>query len=45
MSKYSEEHAAEVLEWIYEITGMPDNLSGNPDNVFEQLRDGVLLCK
>jgi len=45
MSKYSEDHAREVLEWIHEITGMPDDLSGNPDNIFEQLRDGTLLCK
>jgi len=44
-SKYSEELAAESLEWIKEITGEPINTSGDPDNFFEVLKDGVLLCK
>jgi len=45
MSKYSEDHAREVLEWIHELTGEPSDLSGHPDNVYEQLKDGTLLCK
>lgn len=45
MSKYSEEHAQEVLEWIRELTGQPDNVSGDPDNLYQHLRDGTLLCK
>lgn len=44
-SKYSEELAAESLEWIKEITGEPINTSGDMDNFFEVLKDGVLLCK
>lgn len=44
-SKYSEELAAECLEWIKEITGEPINTSGDTDNFFEVLKDGVLLCK
>ena len=45
MSKYSEDHAREVLEWIHELTGEPSDLSGQPDNVYEHLKDGTLLCK
>merc|ERR1712116_98200 len=41
-SKYSESHAQEVLEWIRELTGEPDNVSGDPENVYEHLRDGTL---
>lgn len=44
-SKYSEELAQECLEWIKEITGEPINTSGDMDNFFEVLKDGVLLCK
>lgn len=44
-SKYSEELAAESLEWIKEITAEPINTSGDTDNFFEVLKDGVLLCK
>lgn len=44
-SKYSEELAAESLEWIKEITGEPINTSGDMDNFFEVLKNGVLLCK
>uniref|UniRef100_U5EYQ9 Transgelin n=1 Tax=Corethrella appendiculata TaxID=1370023 RepID=U5EYQ9_9DIPT len=43
-SKYSEELAQESLEWIKEITGEPINTSGDMDNFFEVLKDGVLLC-
>lgn len=45
MSKYNEDHAREVMEWINELTGEPDNTSGDPDNVYQTLRDGTLLCK
>merc|ERR1712136_311833 len=31
--------------WIRTLTGEPDNVSGDPDNVYEHLRDGTLLCK
>lgn len=44
-SKYSDELAAECLEWIKEITAEPINTSGDMDNFFEVLKDGVLLCK
>lgn len=44
-SKYSEELAAECLEWIKDITGEPINTSGDMDNFFEVLKDGVILCK
>ena len=45
MSKYNEEHAREVMEWIQAVTGLPINTSGDPDNVYQQLRDGTVLCK
>jgi len=44
-SKYSDELAAECLEWVKEITGEPINTSGDMDNFFEVLKDGVILCK
>lgn len=44
-SKYSDELAQECLEWIKEITGEPINTSGDMDNFFEVLKDGVILCK
>jgi transgelin len=44
-SKYSDELAAESLEWIKETTGEPINTSGDMDNFFEVLKDGVILCK
>nr|ACH56840.1 calponin/transgelin [Simulium vittatum] len=44
-SKYSEELAQECLEWIKEVTGENINVSGDMDNFFEVLKDGVLLCK
>lgn len=37
--------AAECLEWIKEITAEQINTSGDMDNFFEVLKDGVLLCK
>lgn len=44
-SKYSEELACEVLEWVKAITGEPSNTSGDMDNFYEMLKDGILLCK
>jgi len=44
-SKYSDELAAECLEWIKEVTGEPINTSGDMDNFFEVLKDGVILSK
>ncbi|CAH2037188.1 unnamed protein product, partial [Iphiclides podalirius] len=44
-SKYSEELAEECLLWIRQITGEPENTSGDMDNFFEVLKDGTLLCK
>lgn len=44
-SKYSDELANECLEWVKEITGEPINTSGDMDNFFEVLKDGVILCK
>ncbi|XP_063234063.1 myophilin isoform X1 [Bacillus rossius redtenbacheri] len=43
-SKYSEELAQECLEWIREITQKDINTSGDPDNFYELLKDGTLLC-
>jgi len=45
MSKYNDEHASEVLEWIKVITGESFNTSGDPDNFYEVLKDGTVLCK
>ncbi|XP_055698820.1 myophilin [Phlebotomus papatasi] len=44
-SKYSDELASECLEWIKEITGEPASTSGDMENFYEVLKDGVLLCK
>lgn len=44
-SKYSEELAQESLEWIKAVTEEPINTSGDTDNFFEVLKDGVILCK
>lgn len=37
--------AQECLEWIKIVTDEPINTSGDMDNFFEVLKDGVLLCK
>ena len=44
-SKYSEADACEVLEWIRNLTGHPDDVSGDQDNVYNVLRDGMVLCE
>lgn len=33
------------MEWIKEITGEPINTSGDMDNFYEVLKNGVILCK
>jgi len=45
MGKYSEELAAEALEWVKEVTG--DNIctAGDMDNFHEVLKDGTVLCR
>lgn len=43
--KYNDELAAECLEWIMEVTGEPINMSGDMENFYEMLKDGVILCK
>lgn len=45
-SKYDSELAAQLLEWIQEITGEElSSLDGNQDNLYEQLKNGQLLCR
>ncbi|XP_042883212.1 myophilin-like [Penaeus japonicus] len=44
-AKYSEEQAAECLEWIAVITSADINKSGDADNFYETLKNGQLLCQ
>lgn len=44
-SKYSEESAQEVLEWVKAVTNKDINTSGEMDNFYETLKDGTLLCQ
>ncbi|XP_034951515.1 myophilin isoform X2 [Chelonus insularis] len=44
-SKYSEELAQESLQWVKTITGADINTSGDMDNFYETLKNGVLLCR
>ncbi|CAG9761486.1 unnamed protein product [Ceutorhynchus assimilis] len=44
-AKYSEELAAESLEWINSVTGENVSTTGDMDNFYEVLKDGTLLCK
>lgn len=44
-AKYSEEQAAECLEWLAVITGGDFSKSGNTDNFYEVLKNGQLLCE
>lgn len=44
-SKYNDAIAHETLEWIKLITGEPENTSGDVENFYSVLKDGVLLCK
>jgi len=45
LSKYNEDHAQEVLEWIKLITSENFDTSGDIDNFYEVLKDGTILCK
>ncbi|OXA50309.1 myophilin [Folsomia candida] len=45
MSKYNEQHAHEVLEWIAEIINKPLNTNGEMDNFYDVLKDGTILCE
>merc|ERR1712121_438220 len=44
-SKYNEQSAVEVLEWIKAVTNEDINTSGTPDNLYETLKTGALLCR
>ncbi|KAH7946589.1 hypothetical protein HPB52_001624 [Rhipicephalus sanguineus] len=44
-SKYDPELAGQLLAWIKDVTGQDINTSGNMDNFYETLKDGVLLCQ
>jgi len=45
LSKYNDEHAQEVLEWIKSVSAENINTSGDIDNFYDTLRDGTLLCR
>ena len=45
MSKYNEDHAHEVLEWIRDVTNSQFSTSGDMDNFYEILKDGTVLCQ
>jgi len=45
MSKYNEQHAHEVLEWIAQITSKSFNTNGEMDNFYDVLKDGTILCE
>lgn len=44
-SKYNEEHAHEVLEWIKTIINEPISTCGDMDNLYDVLHDGQVLCR
>jgi len=44
-SKYNDQHAHEVLEWIATVTGDSIDTSGDMDSLHETLKDGTILCK
>lgn len=44
-SKYNEEEAHYLLEWIKQISGENIDTSGEHGNFHELLKDGTLLCK
>lgn len=45
LSKYNEDIAREMLQWINKLTGEPSNTDGSAENFYEVLKDGTLLCK
>jgi len=44
-SKYNEEEAHYLLDWIKQVSGEDINTSGDHANFHELLKDGTLLCK
>jgi len=46
MSKYNEQQAHEVLDWISQVCNKGDlNTSGEMDNFYTILKDGTVLCE
>ncbi|KAK7492040.1 hypothetical protein BaRGS_00016704, partial [Batillaria attramentaria] len=43
--KYDQEVAARCMQWVREATGEPVDTSGDMDKVYEDLKDGYVLCK
>lgn len=43
-AKYDPELAGELLAWVKDVTGKDISISGDMDNFYETLKDGVLLC-
>ncbi|KAL1419375.1 hypothetical protein MTO96_005449 [Rhipicephalus appendiculatus] len=43
-SKYDPELAGQLLAWVKDVTGQDINTSGDMDNFYDTLKDGVLLC-
>lgn len=43
-SKYDPELAGQLLAWVKDVTCQDINTSGDMDNFYETLKDGVLLC-
>uniref|UniRef100_A0A131XWU6 Transgelin n=1 Tax=Ixodes ricinus TaxID=34613 RepID=A0A131XWU6_IXORI len=44
-SKYDPELAGELLKWVKDVTGADISTSGDMDNFYETLKNGVLLCQ
>ncbi|UJR33997.1 hypothetical protein I4U23_021412 [Adineta vaga] len=44
-SKYDVAQAHQALEWVSEMIGEQFDTNGEPDNVYDQLKDGRKLCQ